>query len=138
MIIEIALILPSIGCQEAGAKIAYAVSKYIAINTINEIKCHLSILLVLKFLKKIIVNTAKIIKLKISDPRISPTTNSGELTIATADIAVNNSGREVTAAIMTHPIKAPLILVFLSSKSTKSASLIDKKTTKHSKITYKG
>ena len=69
--------LPSIGCQEAGAKIAYAVSKYITINAINDIKCHLSILIVLKFLKKIIVNTSKIIKLKISDPRISPTTNSG-------------------------------------------------------------
>ena len=54
-----------------------------------------------------------------SDPRISPMTNSDELTIVTAEMAVKNSGKDVTAASRTPPKKAPLILVFFVKQVNK-------------------
>ena len=64
--------------------------------------------------------------MKILLPKMLPNTRSFSPTNKTADPEVNNSGRLVTAASNTPPIKAPEILVFLSNKSTKSPSFIDK------------
>lgn len=57
-------------------------------------------------------------KLKILLPKIFPKTSSGLFKISAPEILVNNSGRDVTAASITPPIKAPDTFVFLSIKST--------------------
>ena len=49
---------------------------------------------------------AMINRLKIQLPNISPMAMSGDLTVATAEIPVNNSGKEVTMAMKTTPINA--------------------------------
>jgi hypothetical protein len=53
-------------------------------------------------------------------------TSSGLLTNNTDEIDVNNSGNDVTAPRRTEPMNAPETFVFLSNKSTRSPSLIDK------------
>ena len=62
-------------------------------------------------------------------PKISPKTKSLFFTSNVAVKAVNNSGNDVVAAKRIPPKRAPLKLVFLSSKSTKVDNLIEKNTT---------
>ena len=53
-------------------------------------------------------------------------TKDGFWTLKTDDIEVNSSGQLVTPTSLTPPKKAPDIFVFLSNKSTKSPSFLER------------
>ena len=63
-------------------------------------------------------------------PKIFPNERLGFFNHTVEDKVVNNSGSEVTAESNTPPINAPEISVFLSIKSTYTAALMDKNTTR--------
>ena len=82
-----------------------------------------------KFLRLNSISEPSIARLKRLLPSTLPITRSGWFTKSVAAMLVKSSGRLVTAASMTPPIKAPEILVVLSRRSTYSESFTDMITT---------